>query len=108
MKTKISFLTMILSMSVFALILFSCAKEEILPITDTSKISIEPVLDEANLLASAFTALENNFQNEQAPEINMTFKEAMERIDPNLHPDWKLAKSIHLYSRGRDIARLQP
>jgi hypothetical protein len=81
MKPKISFLTLIFSISVFTLILFSCAKEELLPLINTSKVFTQPVIDEANLSASASVPFENKFQKEQRSKITTTLSETLESIN---------------------------
>jgi hypothetical protein len=75
MKPQSSFLTLIFSLSVIALVLFSCAKEELLPFLNKSKIDTEQIIDKAIVSTPASTSLKNNLQNEKEFVVNMTPEE---------------------------------
>ncbi len=109
MKTRINFLTLISFLAIIALVLFSCAKEELLPINPSKEVTAQSANDQAHEALTASTVPETDFLNQKIPGADLTFAEALEKIDPDPHPDWGVAvKSFTCIRSGETLLVYNP
>ena len=105
MKTRINVLSLISFFAIVALVLFSCTKEELVPVNPLNKSIAETAKDQPFETGLTSTVLEN----EQGSEFNMSYAEALESIDPDAHPDWGVAiKSFTCIRNGMSLLVYNP
>jgi len=105
MKTRINFLALIFLMSIFAIIFSSCQKEPLVHPLASSKATI----GETPSSTQSIVIIEDEIQKQQVSEFNMTYEEALESIDPDVHPDWGVAiKSFTCTRTGESLLVYNP
>ena len=109
MKTPIKFLSMIYTVALVSLILLSCAKEELVPVTASNEFITQPAKDKSIETVPIFAALDNKFLYEQVPGTDYTFAETLRSIDPDVHPDWAMdIKSFTCIRNGQTLLVYNP
>ncbi len=91
MKTRIKFFSIISALAMVVFILFSCAKEELLPVTASNEFIAQSAKDISSETALVSIGSANEFLNMQIDGTDLTFAEAFKKIDPNPHPNWGVA-----------------
>ncbi len=104
MKTRINLLTLLFSLSIFAMFFSSCQKETLVYPLANSKVAIaEPPSSVQSIIIT-----DDEIQK-QVSDIQMTYEEALESIDPDVRPDWGVAiKSYTCVRNGETLLVYSP
>ena len=99
MKTRIKFFSIVSVLAMLVFILFSCDKEEILPVTATNEIITQSAKDISVETDLVSIDPANEFLNMQIDGTDLTFAEAFKKVDPNPHPSWGVAINPSICNR---------